>query len=453
MLRELDQHEYLLLRDRMRKRILKYGGTSSKADEISKRLERIRNPKKYIPVPKRLLFVKQKKSIIMDSILPSRSSKWMATHKRKENTEIELKDFSFIDNPIGTCHYLTEIVKAESSVLSLRINYGDEYVFDVSPFLVFAIMRHDMAPILSGGMMKLPVMKVIDALELRQFMKIGKFRHLKDHKEVWGFKLRRRRKTGSSEKDNLALSPTTKEKVADELVDTVNEWLAQLQPEQELTNDGIGWLQKIVGEVLDNAERHGSDAGDGDWTTAGFMARRKRDTGDNEYDYICCLSFVNLGKSIGETILDARDTSYERDFKKYLNLHGRSTLGKKLDDELLATVFALQDGVSRKLLVGGVGTMDIVEFANDMSSTESKELEPKVTFISGASCIQFASPYIDGKSTDDAHRRTQWFNKENNPDFPPESRHVFRLPIRFPGTIISIRFTIDQDLLADLEDE
>lgn len=133
------------------------------------------------------------------------------------------------------------------------------------------------------------------------------------------------------------------------------------------------------------------------------------------------------------------------DLESYIRRH---QTGSNQSDNALATLYAMQDGVS-SLPEGasGKGMMDMVEFTNTLGHTEDQERLPKITIISGRSCIRFAAPYNRCLRGEKNPKRLQPFNAQNRLDFPPDMNYVFDLDFAFPGTIVALRFSLDHAAL------
>ena len=137
-------------------------------------------------------------------------------------------------------------------------------------------------------------------------------------------------------------------RVADQLVDTVDEWLGALPVSLELTMAARGQLNRIATEMLENAERHGRPRDEvGDWYVAGFMARREADDRGGVLNvwYDCHVAIVNIGSTIAESILNSTETEEKirNDLDAYIAQHHSRARRSR---ELLATLYAMQDGVS-----------------------------------------------------------------------------------------------------------
>jgi hypothetical protein len=252
---------------------------------------------------------------------------------------------------------------------------------------------------------------------------------------------------------SLAVEPSTKEKIQDLFVAKINEWLNQVQ--LEFSKDGRGWLSVLAGEALDNAERHSDPiSGDGNWTIAGFMARR---TFGDATHLICHITIMSIGSSIGETI-ELTSEIVRKKIEMYCDHHSKGISKRPYSRETLRTVCALQDGVSRfeqgvGKVTGGTGIMEFVGLVNDLGGSPSVELKPQLTIISGNSCIMFKDKYSNGVSEGEDEPRMQWFNSTNTLDEPPDPHYVYDLPYKLPGTIVTMRFTLDEDDLQKKAEE
>ena len=290
--------------------------------------------------------------------------------------------------------------------------------------------------------MSISIQKVVETLRIRQDLGMS-LPYLSDTKDVWAFPKRARRTAGSSKSSNRFLEPQTNEKVADEFCDALDEWLITASDELELTKSGKARFAQIIGELLDNAERHSNPPGkDGDWSTAAFMARRKE--GDVEV-YRCYMSFLSVGASIAESLRTA-----SQDTKKQIDAYVARHEKCGISPETLTTLVGLQDGVTRDPIAaanerGGIGLQEVLELINVLGVTHHPNKEPRMTIVSGSSCIQARLPYLVGQRAGEFEPRYLWFNDGNTPLQPPDSNFVFDLRSRFPGTIIGLTFVLSRD--------
>lgn len=451
VLRRLPETDFQRLKSAVQKRAQISGAKPRSAKNLSRQLEKRRRRDKRVKISKKALLTQYSSNVILDSLVPNRKDRWKNIAKRKKiGNEVECIDFSFLDNPIKTFNTLQKIALLECEVLDFKIHFVDEFLKDIAPFLVFGVMREGMAPITSGGTVRSPTRKVLEAVGLREFLRMKPFGRMRLD-DVWPLPLMQRRAGGTSRSTNIATEPTALEKRADKIAEGVDLWLGKLDPPEELTEYGLSKIKGIVTEILNNAERHGRIGGDGEWIVAGFMARRDIGTADSSRNlHICHLSFLNLGSPISETIANGPTTIVSQ-IDQYRKMHASSGLS----GETLATVFAMQDGISRLRQgdgqpTGGTGLMDMVEFVNEVGACTLDGYQPKVAVLSGSSYLKFEDPYGEGRGKS---RRLQWFNQPNVVTTPPSKTHVMDLPQPFPGTLVTMRFVLDGAFQADGNDD
>lgn len=455
--RRLSNVEFAELLRRLKKRARAHGQYGSAYKKIERTLKIVRKnrPNRRNARPIMLATQKPKHSSLLDALAPGRMDNWIPGAKRRQEKEIEVSEFSFLDNPIRTLETLASIADAEASCYRAEVNFEDQHVLDIGPYLVWGMMRHKMAPFMTGGRIKSSVTKVLRAVNLHNYMNI----QLADSQseDVWSFPIKFRRPVGTTANSDLVKSPPTFSKISDELVDTVDRWLQKINSNFALSTKDMSSLNRMTTEILENAERHSDSNKDGDWVVAGFMARRearakKSAKEENEqYIYVCHIAFVSLGLTIGETIADSEAQEVQRTVEKYRHLHGSGALKKGIPNEVLDTIVAMQDGISRfrqdgPHSRGGVGMMEAINFAADLGKTDNPDHQHAVCIISGRALIKFSGAYPGGKEIEG--RRIQWFNKENSLEFSPDENYVTSLNRRFPGTVITMRFVLDPQRLS-----
>lgn len=401
---------------------------------------------KRVRPSKDVLMARYRSSYLLDTLFPSRKERWLPILKRDFTAlpSLSVKSFSFIDNPEETLSALRRVVELDGTAARASLHFDDEYCMDVGAYLVLGEMWPALTGVYQGGRMNVPVQKALKAVGLGQHLNIS-LKGARNTSDVWAYPLQRRRPRNTSTSRNWLLEPQTRERVADGLCDAVNEWLDRPEIEQELTEEGRAWLTSIVGELLDNAERHSAPSTkDGDWATAAFMARRL--VGE-EHLYRCHVAFLSIGATIAES-LDTAGPVTGRQLAAYLHQHRQSDV----DPEVLKTLFAFQDGVTRDAEAeaaqrGGIGLQEVLHFINILGGTERPGCEPRMTVVSGNACLQLRSPYIQGQSRQPGGRRTMWCNEANSWQDPPDAGFAYRLSERFAGTIISMAFTLDPEYL------
>lgn len=404
-----------------------------------------------IPLAKEVLAHRYRDEPVLDRIFPQRRKAWLPLVKRRRDVGqyvIDIPRLSFIDDPEGVLKAVAQIAEAEARRLDVRVNFNFEYVEDLGPFLVLSEVWPHFAPVFSGGGTMSPaVQKVIEAVDLSSTLRMA-FPGLRDLDDVWAMPVQRRRARGRSHSAIRSIRPQTREAVATRLCDEIDEWLFGANAGAALSQLGRSHFCLIVGELLDNAERHSSFIDkDGSWTVAAFMARRE--VGGVE-QYACHMAFLSLGDTISQSL---NATAPPKVKKQIADFIGRQqAAGSSQSVETLMTLAALQDGITRDQEAfeegrGGTGLMEFIDTVNMIAVSDQPHLKPKMAIVSGRSCILIKQPYLMGSRATDAEgeNRRLMFNSLNSGSHPPSEAHVFDMPAEFPGTVISVAFTLDPE--------
>lgn len=211
-----------------------------------------------------------------------------------------------------------------------------------------------------------------------------------------------------------------------------------------LTLEGANFLYKLLTEVIGNAEEHG-----GPWHTIGHWQRGE--WGDQKKYGECHVVIFNFGTTIYESlVLQETSPRLKANLRRLSEMHEKSGwfgLGKRWNEETLWTLYALQERVTRYfdrpgMEDRGVGTINMIEFFNKLAKTG------KMCILSGHSYILYDGTYTLGPLKRGSETlQVIAFNKSNSLEEPPDSKYVFSLPIEFPGTVVSIRLTLDKEYL------
>lgn len=409
-------------------------------------------------MPKELMATRYRPSPILERLVSNRRERWSPILKRPERRSVpalSLKQFSFLDDPQGTLRALRKIGEMECDLSAAALHFDDDFCLDAGAYLVLAEIWPQMAHIFTGGRMRRPVQKVLDAIGVSRHNKMALPALLDDeeyllngkHADVWAFPLQRRRPALSSTSQDVHIEPQTREKATDRFCATVDDWLGVPEIDRELTTAGKGWIGAIIGELLCNAERHSrADSVDGDWSVTAFMVKRTEEGADV---FRCHMAFLSVGRSFAESLGDAAS-----DIRRYLDRYVARHWQAPQSPDTLATLFALQDTVTcdpeaSNIRSGGTGLMDVLDLVTILGGTSRPGREPRVTIISGKSCIQLRPPYIRGVRRDsDTAPRVMWCNEENIQEVPPDASIAFDLEEHFAGTVVSVAFTLDPVYLA-----
>jgi len=218
----------------------------------------------------------------------------------------------------------------------------------------------------------------------------------------------------------------------------------------ELAQEGLRDLSGLVTEVIGNAEEHG-----GHWYTIGFYRQQKGTSGSGE----CHIVIFNFGQSIYETLQsDGTSADLQSRIRALADRHRKrgffGLLPGRWSEEALWTLYALQEGVSRFSFTPrgrdrGNGTIDMISFFLSLAARPAK-----MCLLSGRAYILFDGKFApcERRTAVSERRRVIAFNKENNLEKPPNKRYVLTLPAGFPGTIISLRFSLNRARLEKLAD-
>ncbi len=401
-----------------------------------------------------LLMRNVRSSKLLDHMYPERTEtgKWLKLKERQFQHDedaypINLENFSFLDAPKKTLEGLVNIARAEATVPVAKLNFLDVFCQDVTPFMLLVECWNEMLPIFEGGKMNIPMQKVLAAIGVEYALGI-RFGGIEDFDDVWAFPLNRRRARGETRSKQPYIDVQTREEATDRFCDAMNEWLGRPELGFELSARGIGWIKQLLGELLENAERHADgDRRDGSWSISGFLARREV---DGESVFVIQLGIVSLGDTFAESLRRARPEQQEQ-IKQYLA--DMKIMRAPQSAETLKTLAALQDGVTCVPEAdadgrGGTGLMEMLYLVNTLGHTNKIQFLPQVTIISGSTCIHMKAPYFEGQVMSEGSKtRVQWCNENNSARCPPDSEHVYDLDNSLPGTAISIRFTLDPDYL------
>ena len=427
------------------------GQTSASAGvrrAVSERIRAIRKEFKFRPrqrIPVDVLAFRAKPSFLVDHLQPARLRNWLMPLKRSQvgaKVDVRLSRMSFLDEPAQTLESIRGLLKAETGAREVRVHFDDERCLDVAPYLLLAMLWRELVPIFTGGRMTPEIQKLVEAVQLRKPLKMARFRHVADDHEMRAFPLHRRRAANTSRSATRYLDPQTSEEVQDAFVASIDDWLAQEEIDQQLTPAGRGQISNIIGEILDNAERHSMPhTMDGDWTIAGFMARRDDPPGVR---FECSIAFISVGATISEG-LDTSPPSVAAEVSAYVDTHRR-----RHPEELLRTIMSLQDGITRVAKSadanrGGTGLQDVLDLVGELGDDNLSGCGPKVTIVSGSACLKLHGTHSKGARTpgDPFSPRQVWFNAANDSADAPDPAYAFSLPQSFPGTIVTMSFVFE----------
>jgi len=214
----------------------------------------------------------------------------------------------------------------------------------------------------------------------------------------------------------------------------------------KIKDEAKGCLIDTFGEIIRNAEEHSSNTID-NWNVIGCYSKK---------NHVCSFSIINRGKSFFES-LSASDSKASAALDEVDNvlLKQRDFISRMLGNkeqyiENIWTMMALQDGISAKRCQSGksssrgLGMMDVISFIDGIRNKENKKSRLKIISGKTSILIDYSFPII---KKENGQRRLMIFNDEQNLHLPPKKEYINSMDIKFPGTIISADFIIDQEYL------
>lgn len=211
-------------------------------------------------------------------------------------------------------------------------------------------------------------------------------------------------------------------------------------------------VMKIVGETLDNAERHSRPdfPNDGDWSISGYM---RRDGVGESQKFICQMAFLSIGASISETVQRC-DAKTRQQMDQYVGMHSTALPNRRYADAHLRTIFALQDRVSGDPSAtengrGGTGFRDIISFFGDLAAATTSGVGAKLAIVSGRTCLHVGMTHCNASRPLKDRDFNIWLNEKNLKEIAPDSACVLELDEDFRGTLISMTLELDKEYLQN----
>lgn len=275
------------------------------------------------------------------------------------------------------------------------------------------------------------------------FIASGLVKHLKINKPVNNDKMIRFKLVSGN------VGTQNSGQVATKLTNYFNECLKTQQ--YVLTDAGENNLASMFGEILDNCEKHGGDKSI--WYALGhYQIRNEYECGEIQ------LTIFNFGDSIYEQLCNSKTTNETQEkLRKMTEIHSKE-FSDTWTQDMMYTVFSLQEGISRlrdKNRSGyrnrGRGTITLMDTFYRLGQTKYG-IRPELIIVSGHTWIKFDDKYsLEKKVFNDTifgnkERKVIAFNKEND-IYKKADSNVALLKNNFPGTIISMKFYLDQKYL------
>ena len=252
--------------------------------------------------------------------------------------------------------------------------------------------------------------------------------------------------TSTYKVNNSLTSDIVATEVADYFEECIETQNLAIKPE------GKSYIGQLVGETINNCQLHSGDFSQF-YTLGHYFTEEGSGFGE------CQIVIFNFGQTIYEGLknhtADERTIeSLEEITKTHIN---KGFFKKDWNEELLWTLYSLQDGVSRSKSEDdpdrGTGTVTLIEAFQNIGGT-SKGKSAEMSIISGKSHIYFDEKYkIKKQQRDDEQRDIIAFNENNNLEEPPDKDYVKKLKNYFPGTIICLDFYLDKDYITKRQED
>ena len=363
-----------------------------------------------------------------------------SSNTRSKNVVIPFpKTFSFIENPEDTLHTIETFIEhaLNDRAIDLAIDHRRCELIDHGAEAVASVLGQAVATVrrkrLSGWYPQDPILqRIVASVGMPSILGLTN-----PDPGLLVFPLCHGRK-GTS-----LVHTTSAEKATSRLVEYINRCLARYG--HTLTVQGRKHHADLVGEVLANAEAH---SGRPDWWVAAYLMPND----DGNWGH-CHITIFGFGESLAESLKRLPPNArLRRKITDRVRQHTRWFSSRWREDDLW-TLYALQGKVSRqntdRHIIGdrGQGTAEMIQAFHDLSG--SRISKPKMCLLSGHTHILFDDRYrMERPAAQSA--RVIAFNASNSLAKPPDSRYVRHMTRRFPGTLVSLRFILDEEHLSDI---
>jgi len=217
-------------------------------------------------------------------------------------------------------------------------------------------------------------------------------------------------------------------------------------------------LYKLIGEVMDNAELHGTE---NERYSVGFFEKETSPSGKGSG--IFSFSIFNFGKTIYEVFKDPNcpnQTVVEEMRMRSQKFLRWNLFSSDFEEETLWTLYALQEGVtsiaSKKR---GHGTIRLIEAFFSLQSESPGSSDSRLKVISGNTEIEFDGIYQikdrEKKLEDGTIERIKImaFNDDGDLMKPPNKKYVKFANQYFPGTMITLRVRLEGNLTSEQNEQ
>lgn len=222
---------------------------------------------------------------------------------------------------------------------------------------------------------------------------------------------------------------------------------------KKLTSEKRDDLCTVIGEILINAEEHSTTKYR---FSIGYF--KEVNSEDNHYG-IFRLVILNFGKTIYEKF-KSEDCPNQEIVSKMRNLSDSYTKKKlfrqrEFEEENLWTLYALQEGVSSISPTDykrGNGSIRFIDSFFNIKGSKDIDDVSNLTIQSGKTRIHFNGEYdiVSKINLNNESYKVMTFNESGSIEDKPDSRFVYQTKDYFPGTLISAKLLLDDEVVEQL---
>ena len=229
------------------------------------------------------------------------------------------------------------------------------------------------------------------------------------------------------------------------IVEYIKKCLKRLN--RELTIDAENEFYKVIGEIMSNALEHSTLPFS---YAIGFFQETHN---DDEHFGIFNFSIFNYGDTIYQTFKNPDCQNQKAVFEMNALSENFTQRGffksASFEEETLWTLYALQEGITCKPKKRGNGSIQYIENFFKLKGDMLNDSISSMTILSGNTRIVFDGTYqIIEKVKDNPNRKYKFitFNESGEINEEPNKKFVTFAPNFFPGTLISARILIKDNI-------
>lgn len=352
--------------------------------------------------------------------------------------DLLLQNLCFFENPTITLENMYKFTQAIQN--GKKVVITDDVCKDLAPYIIMDIIARGLG--VEKPNLKIPSSSIHKMIKHLRLPLLSEVCDDVDSEDIWPFPIA----YGRSHNRDVLERSIKKEiwNAVEGLMKTLKEWLSTQG--FKMVGDFEYEMENLLLELIENSDHSLTgmeDDSGGDWAITGYMARRANgEVKGNNFSYVCYLTMVTMGNTIYDSLSKTTNPVARKYLDEYIT---HAPKHEKLSEECLMTAAATHDSISSRE-AGGNGLTDFLHRFSTVTAAE--HLDKRSFVISGRGHVHFFGDY--SSTVESALKRIrQPFNPFNSTKEPPDTNHVFTAEHSFPGTIVGMRFYLDQgDLIA-----